>query len=79
MENVKKIIVSLKFNESEIEIGELVTEGRDIYFKYYSDFIRKGLEISPIKLKLNTEINKANALPFDSKNRIEKVIGSVRF
>ena len=44
MENVKKIIVSLKFNESEIEIGELVTEGRDIYFKFYSDFIRKGLD-----------------------------------
>jgi serine/threonine-protein kinase HipA len=65
MENVKKIIVSFHFNESEIEIGELVSEGRDIYFKYYSDFIRKGLEISPIKLKLNTEINKANVLPFD--------------
>ena len=34
MENVKKIIVSVQFNESEIELGELVMEGRDIYFKY---------------------------------------------
>jgi len=65
MENVKKIIVSVQFNESEIEIGELVMEGRDIYFKYYSDFIARGLEISPLKLKLNAEINKANSLPFD--------------
>ena len=65
MENVKKIIVSVQFNESEIELGELVMEGRDIYFKYYSDFIARGLEISPLKLKLNSEINKANTMPFD--------------
>jgi serine/threonine-protein kinase HipA len=66
MEHVKKIIVSIQFNENEIELGELVREGRDIYFKYYTAFIRKGIEISPFKLKLNTGINKADALPFDS-------------
>ena len=65
MEHVKKIIVSLQFNENEIELGELVSEGRDIYFKYYADFIAKGIEISPFKLKLNTVINKADAIPFD--------------
>lgn len=65
MEHVKKIIVSIQFNENEIELGELVSEGRDIYFKYYTAFITKGIEISPIKLKLNTGINKAAAIPFD--------------
>lgn len=65
MEHVKKIIVSIQFNEEEIEVGELVSEGRDIYFKYYTDFISKGLEISPIKLKLNNEIHKADSIPFD--------------
>jgi serine/threonine-protein kinase HipA len=65
MEHVKKIIVSIQFNENEIELGELVSERRDIYFKYYTAFIRKGIEISPIKLKLNTGINKADAIPFD--------------
>lgn len=65
MEHVKKIIVSIQFNEEEIELGELVMEGRDIYFKYYTDFIRKGIEISPVKLKLNHEINKAGLVPFD--------------
>ena len=65
MEHVKKIIVSIQFNENEIELGELVSEGRDIYFKYYTDFITKGIEISPLKLKLNTGINKAAAIPFD--------------
>lgn len=65
MEHVKKIFVSIQFNENEIELGELVSDGRNIYFKYYIDFISKGIEISPIKLKLNNLINKADALPFD--------------
>ena len=65
MEHVKKIIVSIQFSKNEIELGELVSEGRDIYFKYYTDFITKGIEISPIKLRLNTGINKADAIPFD--------------
>lgn len=65
MEHVKKIFVSIQFNENEIELGELVSDGRNIYFKYYIDFISKGIEISPLKLKLNNEINKADAVPFD--------------
>jgi len=65
MEHIKKIVVSIQFNENEIELGELVSEGRDIYFKYYIDFITKGIEISPLKLKLNTQINKADSIPFD--------------
>ena len=65
MEHVKKIIVSIQFSKNDIELGELVSEGRAIYFKYYTDFITKGIEISPIKLKLNTGINKADVIPFD--------------
>ncbi len=65
MEHVKKIIVSILFNKNPIELGELVSDGREIYFKYYTDFLSKGLEISPIKLKLNTGIHKADSIPFD--------------
>ena len=65
MEHVKKIIVSIQFSKNEIELGELISEGRAIYFKYYTDFITNGIEISPLKLKLNTGINKADTIPFD--------------
>ena len=65
MESIKNIIVSIQFNVTEIEVGELISEGRDIYFKFYTDFIAKGLEISPLKLKLNNEIQKADTKPFD--------------
>jgi serine/threonine-protein kinase HipA len=65
MESIKKIIVSIQFNKSEMELGELVIGGRDIYFKYFTDFIAKGIEISPLKLKLQKDIFKADARPFD--------------
>ncbi len=65
MENVEKIIVFIQFNEEEIPVGELVSEGKNIYFKYNADFRKRGLEISPIKLKLNNLINSADPIPFD--------------
>ncbi|WP_373548736.1 type II toxin-antitoxin system HipA family toxin [Haliscomenobacter sp.] len=65
MEQVKKIIVSIQFDAEEIEVGELVSDDKQIYFRYYPEFLKRGLEISPIKLKLNTDISKANELPFE--------------
>ncbi len=65
MEQVKKIVVSIQFDAEAIEVGELVSENRLIYFKYYPQFVKRSLEISPIKLKLNTDINRANELPFE--------------
>lgn len=65
MEQVKKIVVSIQFDAEEIEVGELVSDDKLIYFKYNQAFLKRGLEISPIKLKLNADINKANELPFE--------------
>ncbi|MDT8413283.1 MAG: type II toxin-antitoxin system HipA family toxin [Vicingaceae bacterium] len=64
MEKVKKIIVSLQFSGEEIEVGELIDDG-DIYFKYYTDFLKLGLDISPFKLPLNNELHKADQHLFD--------------
>jgi serine/threonine-protein kinase HipA len=65
MEQIKKIYVSIQFDAEDIEVGELVSENRLIYFRYYPSFVKRGLEISPIKLKLNLGANKADAIPFD--------------
>lgn len=65
MEQIKKIYVSIQFDAEEIEVGELVNENKLTYFRYYPSFVKRGLEISPIKLKLNTDINKGNEIPFD--------------
>lgn len=65
MEKVKKIFVSIFLGGKEKEVGELVSEGRNIYFKYNVDFIRSGLEISPVKLKAAGNIFSAEPTPFE--------------
>jgi serine/threonine-protein kinase HipA len=65
MDRVKKIIVSIQFSQKEIELGELVEDAGSIYFKYYSDFIKLGLEVSPFKLPLNKELKTTESIPFD--------------
>ena len=65
MEHIEKIIVSIQFDDEEIELGELISDKKFVYFKYYPSFIKRGLEISPIKLKLNNQVSKANESPFD--------------
>ena len=65
MNPIKKIYVSIQFDAEDIEVGELVSEDKIIYFRYYPSFVKRGLEISPLKLKLNSDINKANPIPFD--------------
>ena len=65
MIHVKKIVVSIQFNEEEIELGELVSDDKRIYFRFYLSFIKKGIEISPIKLKLNDSLHIAKETFFD--------------
>jgi len=66
MERIKKLIVSIKFHQDEIELGELVqANDGNIYFKYYLEFASHGLEISPIKLAFNNIINKGEPSLFD--------------
>lgn len=65
MEHIKKLIVSILFDTKEIEVGELVSNAGHIYFRYYPDFMKRGLEISPIKLPLNNALNRADTMPFE--------------
>jgi serine/threonine-protein kinase HipA len=65
MKPIKKIVVSIQLDAEAMEVGELVSNDRLLYFKYYPSFVKTGLEISPLKLKLNADINKANELPFE--------------
>ena len=53
---VKKINAYLNLDDTKIKIGEMVENQNKIYFKYDADFITKGIEISPFKMKLTTEI-----------------------
>lgn len=65
MENVKQLLVGLCLGKEEIEVGELVYHNRQIHFKYHSDFLKRGINISPFKLPFNNGIHTADPLPFD--------------
>ncbi len=50
MNNVTQLTVSISIGDIETEVGEMVRDGRKIYFKYYPDFIETGYQISPFMM-----------------------------
>ncbi len=60
----KLINVFIKFTGDEIYVGKLILDNRLVHFKYDEDFINLGMNLSPFKLKYNTEIQVAAASPF---------------
>lgn len=65
MESITQIVVSLPLGNKPIEVGELVASEGKIYFKYYSDFLNLGINISPFKLPLSSEIISVETAVFD--------------
>jgi len=65
MEPIQKIIVSIDFGNEELQVGELIQEGKGIFFKYYTDFIKSHIEISPFHLAVADKIYIAPAQPFE--------------
>lgn len=65
MTGTNKLSVSLLLEGQETEIGKLVLSNRIIYFKYHSEFLTKGINISPIKLPFSGEIVNAGTEPFE--------------
>lgn len=51
---IKEIKVSLELSDQETQIGRLAINDKKIYFQYHSDFINSGVELSPLKLPLQS-------------------------
>ena len=65
MKRLEQLIVFLDFGITQIDVGELAyTDGRT-YFKYYPDFLSKGLNISPFKLPLKSGVLELKENIFD--------------
>lgn len=56
MAGVQRIKVSISLEGRQHEVGELVNNERSVYFRYAASFLKSGLEISPLKLKLSDQI-----------------------
>ena len=65
MAQISNILVSLDIEGNSFEVGELALNGKKIYFRYKTDFIKKGLNLSPLKLPFTTAISSAEPDPFN--------------
>lgn len=65
MAGINKLFVSLLLEGNSIDVGELVLSGQKIYFRYHADFLKTGLNLSPIKLPFSGDIESADKEPFD--------------
>ncbi len=63
--SINELRVGIDFNEEIIPVGRLATRDYRIYFEYDQDFISRGLEISPIKLPLNSGLQMFDHRPFE--------------
>ncbi len=61
----EKIKVLLDFGTSIVEVGMLVEQNQEIYFRFDPSFLESNLDISPFKLKKTTEILLSPRTPFD--------------
>ncbi|MFY9150592.1 MAG: type II toxin-antitoxin system HipA family toxin [Prolixibacteraceae bacterium] len=65
MTGINKLFVSLLLGGNSFEVGELVLSEQKIYFRYNTDFLKAGLNLSPIKLPFSGDIISADKQPFD--------------
>jgi len=61
----ERIKVSLDFGSSIVEVGMLIEQNQQIYFRFEPSFLESDLDISPFKLKKTTEILLSPRAPFD--------------
>ncbi len=62
---VDEIKVGLKFTDETIPVGRLASRDGVIYFEYDASFLKKGLEISPLKLKLESGVKSFDSFLFE--------------
>ena len=65
MEPIEQLEVYLRFTDTPIAVGQMVSNNGTVFFKYDDSFIEKNLEISPFKLKLTNAILTPETTIFD--------------
>ena len=65
MAGITKLSISLLIEGNTLEVGELVLSNQKIYFRYKIDFLKTGLNLSPIKLPFSEQIVNAEPQPFE--------------
>ena len=62
---VKEVKVGLDFGEGEIPLGRLASRDLTIFFQYDPEFLKRGLNVSPLRLPLQQGVESFDAGLFD--------------
>ena len=65
-EPVEIIKVSYCPEGKDIDVGRLATKRGQIWFEYDRDFLNSGIQLSPIKLPLQSGVFSGNESPFEN-------------
>ena len=63
--SIEELRIGLQFDNDVIPVGRLATRDYKTYFEYDSKFIALGLNISPLKLPLDTGLQSFDYRPFE--------------
>lgn len=63
--SLQDLKVSLDFGDDAISVGRMASRNNRIYFEYDAEFIKSGLEISPIRLPLDTGVKSFDPFLFE--------------
>lgn len=62
---MNRVVVKIRFSGAPLEVGELVLRERNIFFKFYPDFLSRDISLSPFHLLQTNEVQQANTGIFD--------------
>ena len=64
MESIKKLDVFLHFSDREIPVGQMIQNGPQVLLKYAAEYLNRGFNISPKKLKFDESVQTTDRFPF---------------
>ncbi len=62
---IDKLDVHLQHYDQELFCGQLLMEGKQVYFKYAKEYIAKGFNLSPFKLTFDQKVQFSDVVYFD--------------
>lgn len=65
MFGIEKIYISLHLEGKFLEVGEMISSKGVVWFRYHPEYLRVGLNLSPIKLPFTGEPQSAEKEPFE--------------
>lgn len=61
----EKILVFIQFDQAEKNVGQIIRDNQNYYFRYSDEYLKTGFNISPYKLRFDNSIQKTDVAFFE--------------